>query len=586
MMNAEEISADKIKSGLGGYKKKATREYLDSLRAEYDSLYKENIELKDKLSVLSEGVQYYKNMEKSLQKALVLAERTTSETVHAAEVKAQAMEKEAQAKAEMLTKEARHKAEECEKDAARKAELLIRDAKQQADTAIAQGNEELRKVHSQIMTLIQQYEQYKSQYKQLALAQMNVLESEAYTLEAPILKNIQRAMEEKSDPHSMDTRPEQTEDQVVHPIPPVQKPVSDEMNRESQENDEKKVYVDGRGQVVEVHEFREVSAPGVQRDIFDDDFERNSTKDFSEGFSGSFSDYGEEESFSSEKMQEERNPDDFFKLYDSSSKANEQSQKEEEFYGQTRKEDNDFPSYVTSFEEPAKDRLQEEFPKGSLYEEPIKDNLQEEFPKESFYEEPIKNNLYEEPVKDDLYEDPIKNNLYDESVKEDVQGQDTSSDFGMDEQMRRIEQLQHERLRQEEARQEELAKASMGGFDEYSSMERQMDQGVSFEQNKMQTEDIGRMDSDFEESESYLSLSDIKRMDEEKNSSVPLPKASEKQEEYFGQLSSNSYSALHDTGKGDDFNTLSYELDHSRDVAGGYKEKDGFKSFRDFESEL
>lgn len=541
MMNAEEISADKIKSGIGGYKKKATREYLDSLRAEYDSLYKENIELKDKLSVLSEGVQYYKNMEKSLQKALVLAERTTSETVHAAEVKAQAMEKEAQAKADMLAKEAQHKAEECEKDAARKAEMMIRDAKQQVDTTIAQGNEELRKVHSQIMTLIQQYEQYKSQYKQLAMAQMNVLESEAYTLEAPILKTIQGVMEEKTEFGAVDSQSEQTDDQIVHPIPPIQKSVSNDLNMEEQEKEEKKVYVDGRGQVLEVHEFREVSAPGVQRDIFDDDFERSSTKDFSDGFSGSFSgsfsDHTDEENSVSEKVQEDRNPDEFFKLYDSSSvKANEQSGDEENVSEQAMKEQSDFRSYATS---------------ATSFEEPMHDA-----------------SLYEEPI------------------TEETETIETSDDSGMEEQMRRIERLQHERLRQEEARQEELAKASIKGYDDYSTKEYEMDNGNSFETGETGADDIGMPDNGIEASESYLSLSDIKRMDEEENSSVPLPKASEKQEEYFGQMASNPFAALHDTEQGDDFNTLSYELDHSRGVASDYKAKEGFKSFRDFESEL
>lgn len=537
MMNAEEISADKIKSGIGGYKKKATREYLDSLRAEYDSLYKENIELKDKLSVLSEGVQYYKNMEKSLQKALVLAERTTSETVHAAEVKAQAMEKEAQAKAELLTKEAKHKAEECEKDAARKAEMMIRDAKQQADSAIAQGNEELRKVHSQIMTLIQQYEQYKSQYKQLAMAQMNVLESEAYTLEAPILKTIQGIMEEKTEYGSEAHQSEQTDEQIVHPIPPVQNSNSGDLNMKDQEKEEKKVYVDGRGQVVEVHEFREVSSPGVQRDIFDDDFETSSTNDFSDGFSGSFSgsfsDYTDDENPVSEKVQEERNPDEFFKLYDSSSKANERSLDEENAFGQNIKEDGGFHSYET--------------PSGNSMHD------------SSSYEEPI---------------------------TEDMENIVTSVDPDMEEQMRRIERLQHERLRQEEARQEELAKSSMKDYDDYSTMKYEMDSDNSFETSEIHTEDIGMSNNGIEASESYLSLSDIKRMDEEENSSVPLPKASEKQEEYFGQMSSNPFSALHDTGQGDEFNTLSYELDHSRGVSSDYKEKEGFKSFRDFESEL
>ena len=54
MLNADEISVDKIKSGFGGYKKKETKEYLETIRSNYDALWKENLELKDKLSVLSE----------------------------------------------------------------------------------------------------------------------------------------------------------------------------------------------------------------------------------------------------------------------------------------------------------------------------------------------------------------------------------------------------------------------------------------------------------------------------------------------------------------------------------------------------
>ena len=379
------------------------------------------------------------------------------------------------------------------------------------------------------------------------MAQMNVLESEAYTLEAPILKTIQGAMEEKTEPGAMASQPEQTDDQIVHPIPPVQKPVSDNLNMEGQEKEEKKVYVDGRGQVLEVHEFREVSSPGAQRDIFDDDFERSSSKDFSDDFSGSlsgsFSEHEDEEKPVSEKAREDRNPDEFFKLYDSSSsKVNEQSLDEEDALEQPMKEENGFDPYETSFENP----------------------MQDDF-------------TYKEPITED--ENTMENSV----------------DPSMEEQMRRIEQLQHERLRQEEARQEELAKASMKGYDDYSAMKFEMDndnndnnisQVNSFEEREIHTNDIGMSGNGIEASESYLSLSDIKRMDEEENSSVPLPKASEKQEEYFGQMSSNPFAALHDEGQGEDFNTLSYELDHSRGVSSDYKEKEGFKSFRDFESEL
>ena len=261
MLNAQDISVEKIKSGIGGYKKKATKEFIDAVRLDYEALYKENLELKDKLGILSDGVQYYKNMEKSLQKALVLAEKTTAETVHAAEVKAFAMEKEAQAKANSLTKEAKIRADAYEKEATIKAESILKDAKAKADLAVLEGNEELRRIHSKIMTLVQQFEQYKSQYKQLAMAQMNVLESEAYNLDAPILKTVSESLEKMNDTEQGDISKKQNienkdvdEQEVVKPI-----------RGSNDENDglqEKKMYVDGRGEVVEVHEFREITLPG------------------------------------------------------------------------------------------------------------------------------------------------------------------------------------------------------------------------------------------------------------------------------------------------------------------------------------
>lgn len=271
MIRAEDISAEHIKSGIGGYKKKATQEYVEGIRNEYDALYRENQELKEKLSVLSEGVQYYKNIESSLQKALVLAEKTTSETVHAAEVKAEAMEREAKAKAELVTREAEMKAEECEKEANRKADTMIKEAKMQVETAIVEGNAELSRIHSQIMTLVQQYEQYKSQYKQLALAQMNVLESEAYNLDAPILKTLKQGLDKKGSKENNEfdkiKHEYSVDEDVFNPIPTP----SSNMENETRNKEEKQVYIDGRGEVVEVHEFKEMSMSDNYKDPFADD---------------------------------------------------------------------------------------------------------------------------------------------------------------------------------------------------------------------------------------------------------------------------------------------------------------------------
>lgn len=148
MLTPIEIQRKVFKTGIG-YEKKDVDVFLKEILDDYEVMYKENVELTDKINVLSEGIQYYKTIEKTLQKALVLAQRTSDETKEAAEREARAIEQEARAKAELILA-----------DAQRDLELL----------------------HTKTVNLVQQYELYKAQFKQLAAAQLEVLSSESFQI--------------------------------------------------------------------------------------------------------------------------------------------------------------------------------------------------------------------------------------------------------------------------------------------------------------------------------------------------------------------------------------------------------------------
>ena len=148
MLTPIEIQSKNFKSGIG-YDRKDVDSFMREILLGYERLYKENVELKDKLSVLNDGIQYYKTIEKTLQKALVLAEQTAEETRQAALKSAKAIEKEARGK----------------------ADLIIADAKN-----------ELNHINQMITGLTQQYECYKVQYRQLAAAQIDLLQSPTFEL--------------------------------------------------------------------------------------------------------------------------------------------------------------------------------------------------------------------------------------------------------------------------------------------------------------------------------------------------------------------------------------------------------------------
>ncbi len=149
MLTPVEIQNKSFKSGGLGYDKRDVDGYIKEIVRSYEDVYRENMELKDKVGVLNEGIQYYKSIEKTLQKALILAEKTAEETRNAAMKDAKRIEKEATTKANIMLADARN---------------------------------ELETLHRQTIQLIQQYEKYKAQFRNLAKAQIELVESDAFSI--------------------------------------------------------------------------------------------------------------------------------------------------------------------------------------------------------------------------------------------------------------------------------------------------------------------------------------------------------------------------------------------------------------------
>lgn len=179
MLTPIDIQNHSLKTAVRGYSKKETDDFLEEIIKSYEEIYRENRELKDKLSSLSDGIQYYKGMESTLQKALVLAEKTSTETQEAAKSKAEAMTSEAETKAEAMVKEAKANAEAIEKEANAYAEVTKSKAKQ-----------ELEETRNHVRKLVQSYENYRLQFKKLAESQIEMLDSEHYSIFAPELDEM------------------------------------------------------------------------------------------------------------------------------------------------------------------------------------------------------------------------------------------------------------------------------------------------------------------------------------------------------------------------------------------------------------
>lgn len=101
-----DIQNKEFKKNLIGYKTKDVNEYLDYINKDYEELYRENIELKDKIGILTDQIRQYNNLEETLKETLVLAQTTADEVTKSSRKKAELIIEEAELDAKNRISEA------------------------------------------------------------------------------------------------------------------------------------------------------------------------------------------------------------------------------------------------------------------------------------------------------------------------------------------------------------------------------------------------------------------------------------------------------------------------------------------------
>ncbi len=148
MLSFTEIREKQFKTGLG-YDKKDVEQFLNDLSSEFESIQQENTNLKNKLNEANESLAYYKSIEKTLQKALILAEKTSQDT---------------------------------RATALREADAIELDAKTKANQLLQEAKRQLELYEHKILNLMQQYDVYKIHFENLLHAQIELLNSKSFSV--------------------------------------------------------------------------------------------------------------------------------------------------------------------------------------------------------------------------------------------------------------------------------------------------------------------------------------------------------------------------------------------------------------------
>ena len=130
------------KQMVNGYSVDEVDDFLDDLTVEYERMFKENSEYKEKLDRLEEDIGHYRSIEATLQSTLLMAQST---------------------------------AEEVKDVAKQQAEQIINEAKVNAEKEVYELNNEIALKRKELEDVQKQFDVYKAKMESLLISQLELL---------------------------------------------------------------------------------------------------------------------------------------------------------------------------------------------------------------------------------------------------------------------------------------------------------------------------------------------------------------------------------------------------------------------------
>jgi len=102
MLTPIEIENKEFKKAIRGYKEEEVDEFLDIVKEDFEQIYRENLELKEKLTLYQDQINKYDNIGETLKATLITAQSAAEDTCSAANRKAKVIVEEADLKSRQI----------------------------------------------------------------------------------------------------------------------------------------------------------------------------------------------------------------------------------------------------------------------------------------------------------------------------------------------------------------------------------------------------------------------------------------------------------------------------------------------------
>lgn len=137
-----DIHNKEFSKGFRGYDEDEVNEFLDQVIKDYEMVIREKRQLEEKVAELTEKLNYFTNIEETLNKSILIAQET---------------------------------AEEVKRNAQKEAKLIIKEAEKNADRIISEALAKSRKIALEIEELKRQSKVFRTRFRMLVEAQLEML---------------------------------------------------------------------------------------------------------------------------------------------------------------------------------------------------------------------------------------------------------------------------------------------------------------------------------------------------------------------------------------------------------------------------
>lgn len=142
MLTPLDIENIRFQKAVRGYNVDEVDDFLDQLSADYEKIYKENIELKENIESSKRELEHYKSIEHTLQNTLIMAQSAS---------------------------------EDIKKIAQQKAEQIIKDAESNVKDSVSELAKQEFELRIKMEDTKKQFDMYKARMEALLISQLELL---------------------------------------------------------------------------------------------------------------------------------------------------------------------------------------------------------------------------------------------------------------------------------------------------------------------------------------------------------------------------------------------------------------------------